>query len=435
MVSFEVHWPRRAATWLGLLAALAVPCGGSSQPPDDDDEYAQLAEQVLETQTRGGAYAKELIDPLTTLSFLYEENGDHSLAAAVTEQALQVIRANYGLRTLEQAPLIRQRIASEEARGNFEEAWVLEHVLLDLARKNPDDLRAAPIFHEVGDKRLDLLARYVDGERPPQIEFGCYYRRPQPKAQPNPEGKTGSCTSGLKHVAVQALLLEVQTYYASGINTLRRQQLYSSDELHELETKLLRSTYLYGGSYEAGKQSLQRRMAYDVANTAPLEDRIETLLQIADWELLFGNRPAAQELYEQVHSFLQQHGGMQHLIDEIFSPATPVVLPTFVPSSLAADPSPSPTGHIDVAFEITQYGKARRIEILDTTRNASTAARHRLVRLIGESRFRPRIVDGQFARAAPVVLRDIPPDVTVDEQPIRSVREVGPARRHDAPEG
>ena len=262
MVSFEVHWPRRAATWLGLLAALAVPCSGSSQPPADDDEFAQLAEQVLETQTRGGAYAKELIDPLTTLSFLYEENGDHSLAAAVTEQALQVIRANYGLRTLEQAPL-----------------------------------------------------------------------------------------------------------------------------------------------------------------------------KIADWELLFGNRPAAQDLYEQVHAFLEQHGDMQDLIDEIFSPATPVVLPTFVSSSLAADPSPSSTGHIDVAFEITQYGKARRIEILDTTRNASRAARYRLVRLIGESRFRPRIVDGQFARAAPVVLRDIPPDVTVDEQPIRSIREVGPARRHDAPEG
>ena len=313
---------------------------------------------------------------------------------------------------------------------------MLEHVLLDLARKNADDVLAAPIFHEVGDKRLDLLARYVDGERPPQVEFGCYYRRPQPKVQANPEATAGgSCTSGSKHVAVQAMLLEAQTYYARAINTLRRQQLYSSGELHELETKLLRSTYLYSGSYEVGKQSLQRRMAYDVANSAPLEARVETLLQIADWELLLGNRPAAQELYEQVHSFLQQHGGMQHLIDEVFSPATPVVLPTFVPSSLAADPSPSSTGHIDVAFEVTQYGKARGIEILDTTRNASRAARYRLVRLIGESRFRPRIVDGQFARAAPVVLRDIPPDVTVDEQPIRSIREVGPARRHDAPEG
>jgi len=422
MVSFEANWPRRAATGLGLLAALAVPCTGSSQPPVDNEAYAQLAEQILAAQTQSGAYAKELIDPLTTLSYLYAENGDHALAAAITEQALQVIRANYGLRTLEQAPLIRQRIVSEETRGNFEEAWVLEHALLDLARKNPDDPRAAAIFHEVGDKRLDLLARYVDGERPPQLGFGCYYRR----AQVNPEASPGNCTSGNKHVAVQALLLEAQTYYASAVNTLRRQQLYSSGELHELETKLLRSTYVYGGSYEVGKRSLQRRITYDVANSAPLEDRIETLLQIADWELLFGNRPAAQELYEQVLSFLQQHGGMQHLIDEVFSPATPVVLPTFVPSSLAADPSPSSAGHIDVTFEITEYGKARRIEILDTTRNASTAARHRLIRLIGESRFRPRIVDGQFARAAPVALRDIPPDVTVDEQPIRSTREVGP---------
>ena len=72
---------------------------------------------------------------------------------------MQVIRANYGLRSLEQAPLLQQRIRSEERRGDFAAAWELEQDLLTLARRQRDDLAAAPILHEIGDKRMDLLKR------------------------------------------------------------------------------------------------------------------------------------------------------------------------------------------------------------------------------------------------------------------------------------
>jgi tetratricopeptide (TPR) repeat protein len=233
MNSLETPWLRREAATLGLLAAVAVSGSGAAQLRSGGAGDAQLVEQIVEAQVVGGAYAKELIDPLTALSFLYAENGNHSLAVAVSEQALQVIRANYGLRTLEQAPLIRQRIRSEEARGNHEEAWRLEQALLDLGRRNLDDVRAAPILHELGDKRLDLLARYVRGERPPQLFFGCYYRPFQ--ARQGPVQEPGSCTSGQKHIAEMSLLLEAQSYYADAINTLRRNELWGSDELHELE--------------------------------------------------------------------------------------------------------------------------------------------------------------------------------------------------------
>ena len=85
-------------------------------------------------------------------------------------------RANYGLRTLDQAPLIRQWIKNAETMGNFKMAWDLEQALLALAHRNPNDLRAVPILREIGDKRLDLLERYVKGEEfPPQIILGCYY--------------------------------------------------------------------------------------------------------------------------------------------------------------------------------------------------------------------------------------------------------------------
>src|SRR5687768_1071565 len=106
-----------------LLAVAAVAARPSfAQPTIEraaDDTRSDVTERIRQAQSQGGPYSKELIDPLTTLSLLYREDGQSVLADAVIEQALQVMRANYGLRSLEQAPLLRQRIRSEEDRGDF----------------------------------------------------------------------------------------------------------------------------------------------------------------------------------------------------------------------------------------------------------------------------------------------------------------------------
>jgi hypothetical protein len=165
-----------------ILAVVALTARASlAQPAIEgtaDDTRSEIAERIRQAQSEGGPYAKELIDPLTTLSLLYLEDGQSVLADAVTEQALQVMRANYGLRTLEQAPLLRQRIRSEEGRGNFAAAWELERTLQTMARAHPDDLRAAEVFHEIGDKRIDVLERYRNGEFPPQLHWRTKDRRP-----------------------------------------------------------------------------------------------------------------------------------------------------------------------------------------------------------------------------------------------------------------
>ena len=80
------------------------------------------------------------------------------------------------------------------------------------------------------------------------------------------------------------------------------------------------------------------------------------------------------------------------------------MLPTFEPNPLLGDDAPA-TGYIDVAFEIMNVGVSRRIEILGTSDNVTAAAKENLIHLIERSRFRPRVSDGQFARASRVVVR------------------------------
>ena len=59
---------------------------------------------------------------------------------------------------------------------------------------------------------------------------------------------------------------------------------------------------------------------------------------------------------------------------------------------------------IDVAFEITKYGRSRAVEILDSA-NASHAAKQDLIALIRVNRYRQQLTDGVFADATPVRLR------------------------------
>jgi hypothetical protein len=132
---------------------------------------------------------------------------------------------------------------------------------------------------------------------------------------------------------------------------------------------------------------------------------MDALIRIADWELLFEPDGSVLALYERAYEELKQNDIAQTSIEEFFSPPTPIVLPTFLPNPLVSAETAESTGYIDVAFEVTKYGRGRQVNILDTTTNATHAAKSRLAQLILRSRFRPRVTEGRFARTAPIVVR------------------------------
>ena len=402
MVSFGVR-PHVCANVLLLGTAVCAPMGSVAQVganTGDQDTLAQIADEILEAQTRGGSYAKELIEPLMDLSFVYQEKGDYALELAALEQARQVVRANYGLSSLEQAPLMRQQIRAEESRGNFGEAWELEQALLTLAQKHPDDARAAPIYHEIGDKRMDLMRSYLAGERPPQLTLGCFYHGSQPQLIAD----GSNCSSGERGDAILHMTLDAQRNYANAIAVLRRQQEHSGGELYELEDKLFRNSYFLH-DYQTGRQSLVRRIYDDAENREPMLSRIERLLQLADWDLLYDQRALAFDLYAKTDAFLTQRGLAQASIDEFFAPAIPIPLPTFQPNLFAPELAEGATGYVDVAFDVSRYGRTSRIRLLDSTHNASTIAQRRVARWVVDHRFRPRVADGQAVDAERIVAR------------------------------
>ena len=378
------------------------------------DEWRQIVESLQEeaqaAELQNGRDSTDWIDPLTALGLLYQEDGDYPLAAAAFERARQIVRINYGLYSIEEVRLLRLLIRNAEAMGDVETAWHLEQELLTLAERHPDDLQTVPVLREIGDKRIDVLERYIAGGFPEQIVLGCYYEPPEDTFAARAQGAR-TCRSGSRRRVIGRLLREAQSYYQDAIGVILGHELYSSDELRELEMKLVRSSYWHG-TYWVGRQSLRRLLAYDVANSEPSLTRVDALVQMADWEVLFagdiGNfsrRESALEVYAQAYQLLEEEGVEQASIDEIFSPRVPVTLPTFLPNPLVSEDATESAEYIDVAFDITKHGKSEHVEILDTTTDMTRAAERELVRLIERRSFRPRVTNGEFADAASVVVR------------------------------
>lgn len=464
MVSFGVRGALKslvaAAAPVVLFLTTSFPAAAAEREADPE---ARLLDQIQETLSRDGPYSSELLEPLTTLGFLYQEGRDYLLALATLERAVQIVRINTGLHSLEQVPLARQLIRLEAARGNDAGAWDREQALLTLLRRHLDDLRTVPVLRDIADEQMKVLAAVLAGKHPPQVVLGCFY-------QEFPHIAGNNCHAGSRKTVVQGMLAEAQRNYADAIGVLLRHGQYGSDELRDLELRVLRGVELlrarnhagqssspvpmvppvinavriepwrsriapvaaladwsmphdedpsldYNGRpngalrhiemmspYERGKQSLRRLLEYGAASSAPQARQADAMVQLADWDLLHSHNGAAVDSYTATYAMLAKAGTTVASIAELFSPPTPVVLPAFQPNPLVPDPVRQPTGHIDVAFEITQYGRGRAIDVRDAA-NASEDARERLVSLLKSNRFRPRLTEGHIAPVTPVAFR------------------------------
>lgn len=404
----------RSAASIVVFGAVVAPHVCPAQPPSDlavnDERQRQIVDEIRQVQAENGAFSDELIAPLTALGLFYREGGDRVLARGAIDQARQVVRANYGLHALEEAPLMRQAIENDEAIGQFTSAWNLEQQLLDIVARHPEDGRTASILTEVGDRRTTLLEHYLSGELPPQIVLGCYYReRMFENALFTPPSER-QCYSGSRDTAVQALRTEARSYYLRAIGTLLRTEGQSSPALQPLERRVIANSY-DASVYSAGRSSYRRLMNYEAANVEPWLARVTTAIELADWDLMFGQGAGTIFLDEVLHEYaearrLLEQGGVERAsIDELFTPSIPIMLPTFRPNPLASKRTPESTAYVDVAFRITKYGRSQHVRILDSTTNVSAAAELKLVRLIKGGRFRPRPSEGGYEDSVPVVVR------------------------------
>jgi hypothetical protein len=348
---------------------------------------------------------------LSELALLYQEADDRALASATIERALQVVRANYGLYSLAQAPLISRLVANEATAGNHETAWEIEDELLTLAKRHPEDLRTVAIFREIGDRRVRLSG----DELPLSVvcrgnwnAAGCQEENNDFAAR-----SVGSLGNEFSVGSVRDLVKAgAMNNCGDAINVFLQNQLYDSEELRELEQKLIAL-----GGCDVARESYRRLMFYDEANAETWLNRAATIVRAADSELVCSQnqRPAlerdALERYREAYELLERNAVARASIDELFAPEVPIRLTESLPARaypMYPIPSVAPSdsfGHIDIAFEITKYGRAQGIEIIDATPNCTDEEKHNFFRFVRDGLYRPRAANGAIADGSRVVWR------------------------------
>jgi hypothetical protein len=452
-----------------ILVAAVIACGALVlQPaPAATDPQSQLVAQIDALRTASGATAPELIAPLHVLGLLYQETDQHALAIVALEEARYVTRVQHGLSSVDEALLLKQQIRSEDALGNSDRAWDLEHDMLTIARKHIDDARMVPIFHGLADDRSEILREIRAGKHPPELYLGCYYagvhpRYDDPRDEQRPADAVDSCRFGTRDAVIVKLREEILMYYADAIEAILKNDDYGSAELRDLEKQALRVAFpteylaspsrgnamlgntrffgvetrcrsgtldellalpLFDSCLEAVVRkeghvianvgswvSLVRLIGYEIRSEAPAADRSNALAELADWHLTStpadrrhfeSSTDTALEIYERAYTELERDADARV---PMFSPQVPVTLPTYEPNPFASAATGASSRHIDVAFDVTKYGRGEQIEILDSSNGATRGEERDLVRLIESTSFRPRMVNGKLADEAPVLL-------------------------------
>jgi len=375
----------------GSFALAQAPPAAAPEAPISSAEWTALTEPLLERigeeEARNGLFSRDLIEPLTALGRVYQELGEHDLAVAVLDRAFYLWRFNEGLHNLDQVPLVRRLVESERAVGRFGEVAALEERLIELARRNRNDPRSAPIFREAAERELDYYERYLNGELPFTIAVN---------------------DSGGPARTAAFSVWRARRYYNEAIAALAGGGEPAYAELAALEEGLTRTYYLEARNwqptsldpndwatvrraslYGLGRSSYQRRVGYAAASAPTVYEAARALVELADWSILFSRNGTGVKGYAQAHALLVEAGAPDAAIEALFPADVPVFLPAFVASPLDAQVrAPSP-GHVDFDFEIGRYGQPRKIRIVDVSGADAAARAKAVVGTIGRSRFRP----------------------------------------------
>lgn len=387
--------PGRGTRWRGPLAgALLSACGlaGAATPaPDDagpglDADARELAayEKALDDAiAERGPYSPGLAETYQGFGRHLQQQGLHQDALAVLRKARHVTRVNQGIHGAGQIPVLQGMIESLEATGQVAATTDTYRELLWVADKGlpPGDSRRIALLRDAA--HWHFAAQRLDAEE---------YR--------------------LAHLQAAHDLLarawELADPDAADTRTraalLRDRALLHFHVLRERDTRN-RAPQMPAGYHFAG----------DLANTGVrtlsasagearelLDTRIALLeqehpaaaaalrrarLDRADWELMLGDAEAAIVAYR------------AWLSEATVSDREHLAVPEPLPAPRDRD-GPSARIRVDVATD----GRPDHIELLDSGPFADPEHRHRILRAVRETRFRPAFAEGHPVASTGAVL-------------------------------
>ncbi len=338
---------------------------------------SRCSSSIEDEEALNGPFSRDLVDLLTSLGLAYQEHDRHDLASSCSTAPLYLKRVNDGLFGLDQAALVRRLVDSELAMGRVSFAAELQDRLLELARRNPADPRAAPILRDAAERQVEYYERYLRGDIPASQRRG-----------------------SMQQVA-GASLRRARRFYREAIWALARNGAEHPAELRQLEQGLTRTYYLEASrrrrSYPTTRRRAVRARPRELCAARRIHargspsavDYARALVELADWSLLFSRNGTAVKRYAEAHALLVANGACSGGIDRAAVSGRYAGIPADVRVDAVRWSGRPSAGYVDVDFEVGKYGQPRDVTIVATAGDAAAATSKELAVAINRGRFRP----------------------------------------------
>lgn len=417
-----------AARPLPLHSPFANPRAGADDAPAPEPgllvDVAAYNDRIAAHIEGSGPFDMGLIQEYAALGELYQQLGQHERAIEAFEEAEYVARINEGLTAPQAFDSIESAVESYIAMGDLPAANEKLQFLLYLNREHygSNSLELVPLLAAMGDWHMYSFSQALSA--PPVASFSIGL------------GGSGGRNAFDPRSIAFGNLFRAQGMYSQAIGTLLNRQVLYAPELIALEQKLVESVFLtahregfmrnpafflgnyytttgshlrrnrFSGlspSYLQGRNAYERMRRYQnfQYQSDPL-DLARILIAEADWHLIYDHHSKAIRVYEEALELMRRQGVPEAELEAIFAPSVPVQLPAFtaLPHSraylgIAEDREIDYEGHVDVSFELSRYGSAKRVRVLGTSEATDPDVVKRLRRLLNSMPFRPVVLEGR----------------------------------------
>lgn len=404
---------RGRAVEVGALVPAGEAWTGGESPSTPEEAVAAYEQAIRALEAEGGPYEYRLAQELLGLGSTLQQLGEHQRALEIFERANHVNRINQGLFNLEQSSIIEKEIESYLALGDLTAANDRQEYLFYVQKKalgEGADLLPA----------LTALAEW---------NIFAFNARMEGASASLPAARLDDANSGSdSDTSMTGHLVSAQSLYQTVIRIIREESGTADPRLLDLERRLAITNYFFAANYAAssipvanvngvlvppsvlygdllvsnslgyrhGRDALERRVRY-LREWPERDERLlaRALADLGDWLLMFKKRASGVATYQEGLRQLPPEDDAAR--KELFRPAVPVALPTFIDHRYSREALGIPAerrlrykGHIDVAFYLNRYGQTGDVRVLDRSPGTPEAVEARLLRDISRSLYRPR---------------------------------------------
>ena len=364
---------------------------------------------IADLEGDGGAWNGSLVEELTSLGTLLQQQGSHEEAIKVFDRAVHINRISLGLHSVEQVPAIESKIQSYLALNQWQDADLTFEYLYYIQRRayGTRDPRLIPVLNSIAEWNLrafhlghgealgmrlnnalmfwNAAARMVKTHFGPQDERFVTY---------------------LRGIASSSYLLSRNPEMMADLGRPEFRNELAVNRVH-----LGQSDSYESRGYASGARALTEILRYEIDKRDDVLALADAFTNLADWYLIFGRRRAAEEQYSNAWRLLANQPNADALHKAYFGRIVP--MPSFVGErnrgyeldAVRQSDEPLDSDYADLIFDVTDTGVVRDVRTLSAETEDNKNQLSRLRRVVRSSHFRPIIIDGIPQRSENNVFR------------------------------